>query len=297
MRSVALALVTLSLSAWAHPDHSVDETQNRPAARMQNEVTIRVEGSLRIIDSNGIPDHDTGAFPNRSNPNTITTQQQHFEMPVAPVAAPTPLPGAHMRIGVALNGIVFDPVTAEFWAGNPWWNYEATVGKQRLLGLDNQNAHVQPDGTYHYHGLPTDLVKKLGADRAMVQIGWAADGFPIYGPIAYKEAYNAAGPVAQMKTSYRLKEGMRPAPPQGPGGKYDGTFGIDFEYVAGSGDLDECNGRYGVTPEFPSGTYYYVLTEEFPFIPRLFRAIPNPTFLHQPPGSLAPPRGRHRART
>ena len=56
-----------------------------------------------------------------------------------------------------------------------------------------------------------------------------------------------------------------------PGGKYDGTFTADYEYVAGSGDLDECNGRFGVTPEYPQGIYYYCITEEFPQLARQWR--------------------------
>ena len=66
-----------------------------------------------------------------------------------------------------------------------------------------------------------------------------------------------------------------------PTGKPDGSFGLDFEYVAGSGDLDEFGGRTGVTPEFPQGTYYYVMTEEYPFIPRKFKGTPDPSFSKQ----------------
>ena len=47
-----------------------------------------------------------------------------------------------------------------------------------------------------------------------------------------------------------------------------GTFTQDFEYVAGLGDLDECNGRFGVTPEFPNGIYHYYITDAFPYIQR-----------------------------
>ena len=36
-----------------------------------------------------------------------------------------------------------------------------------------------------------------------------------------------------------------------------------------------------MTPEFPKGTYYYVLTEEFPFIPRKFKGTPDPSFSKQ----------------
>jgi hypothetical protein len=90
---------------------------------------------------------------------------------------------------------------------------------------------------------------------------------------------------------YHLKAGSRPEKPQGPGGKYDGAFTADYEYVAGSGDLDECNGRTGVTPEFPDGTYYYCVSEELPFVARAWRGTPDRSFMKWRPGSR-PPGGR-----
>ena len=50
-----------------------------------------------------------------------------------------------------------------------------------------------------------------------------------------------------------------------------GAFTQDYEYVDGLGDLDQCNGRYGVTPEFPDGIYYYVVTDNFPFFTRCLK--------------------------
>ena len=84
-----------------------------------------------------------------------------------------------------------------------------------------------------------------------------------------------------MKSSWRLKAGNRPD--DGPGGRYDGTFSADYEYVEDLGDLDECNGRFGVTPEYPDGTYYYVITEDFPVIPRCFKGRPDKSFTIGPP--------------
>jgi predicted permease len=192
--------------------------------------------------------------------------------------------------GVALNGVVFDPGTAEFWRDDPslGWRMEA-IGGPRDLGLDRNNAHVQPTGAYHYHAIPIGLLEKLGGANAKkpVLLGWAADGFPIYSPLSYADAKDPKSKLKVLKSSYRLKSGNRPSQPDAPGGTYDGAYTRDWEYVAGSGDLDECNGRFGVTPEFPDGTYYYVLTEQFPFVPRLFRGDADPSFRKQdgpPPG-------------
>ncbi|NNJ28014.1 hypothetical protein LzC2_41250 [Planctomycetes bacterium LzC2] len=153
------------------------------------------------------------------------------------------------------------------------------------LGLDENHAHVQPTGAYHYHGLPTGLLKNLGwkAGAHSPLIGWAADGFPIYAKTGYADADDASSDVKELKSSYRLKEGRRPGGEGQPKGKYDGTFTQDYEYVAGSGDLDECNGRQCVTPEFPEGTYAYFLTDDWPVVPRQFRGTPSEDFFRGPP--------------
>jgi hypothetical protein len=41
----------------------------------------------------------------------------------------------------------------------------------------------------------------------------------------------------------------------------------------GSGDLDECNGRMGVTPEFPDGIYHYYATDSYPFFQRCVKGL------------------------
>jgi hypothetical protein len=61
-----------------------------------------------------------------------------------------------------------------------------------------------------------------------------------------------------------------------------GTFLQDYEYVAGLGDLDECNGRVGVTPEFPNGTYHYYATDTYPYLQRCVKGTATTTGA-QPP--------------
>ena len=304
---VAWLLIGVASPAMGHPGHDEQPTGGATTgakSSLKNSVEITTADGYRTITSNGIPDHATGAFPNRNNPNTIAPQQYRFRVPLEPKAGDRPTPMRGSLFGVALNGVVFDPGTAEFWNNDrrAGWNYEALGGGMNL-GLDANRAHVQPSGAYHYHGIPAGLVEQLvkgapGAARQqqggkrMLLIGYAADGFPIYGPSAYADANDPSSPLKVMKSSYRLKSGTRQGGAEGPGGKYDGAFTADFEYVPGAGDLDECNGRTGVTPEYPAGTYYYVLTEQFPFIPRLFRGTPDESFRKtEGPGGRGGPGG------
>jgi hypothetical protein len=279
------AVLASTAPCHAHADHAAADA-NKPL------VKIEVREGFRYITSNGLPDHTPGAFPNRRNPNSIAPQHYEFRVTTTPKVFEQPQESRGVLFGVALNGVVFDPGTAEYWRDDRslGWRMEA-IGGPRDLGLDRHNAHVQPQGAYHYHSIPIGLVEKNGGRNAKepVLLGWAADGFPIYSPLSYGDAKDAKSGLKVLKSSYQLKSGSRPSQPDGPGGKYDGAYTRDWEYVAGSGDLDECNGRVGVTPEFPQGTYYYVLTEQFPFVPRLFRGEADSSFRKQdgpPAGSL-----------
>lgn len=269
LRIAALTLASVSLAA---------------SSRLPpNAVSVTTEGEYRRIQANGIPNHEPGAFPNRNNPNSISAQRYDYKVPLHPQVAAQPTPYRMQPFGIAVNGIVFDPFAAEWWNSSPDWQYEPHGGAINL-GLDKSNAHVQPTGAYHYHGIPVGLMEKLGGGQTkMTLLGWAADGFPIYGPWGHSDASNASSPLKQLTPSYAVKKGQRPK--NSPGGRYDGSFVQDYEYLAGSGDLDESNGRQGVTPEFPEGTYYYVLTDAYPFIPRQFAGTPDASFERRgPPG-------------
>ena len=250
------------------------------AQMAQPQIKIEVRDGIRYITANGIPNHQTGQFPNRSNPNSIAPQKYTFKMTSQPKENEQSIPMGHQNFGVATNGVPFDPLTAEYWNGDRAWNYEAIFQGKGSLGIDEANAHVQPSGAYHYHSVPVPLVTD---PTRMTLVGWAADGFPIYGPYGPADPLDPNSPVKALKGSYQLKQGNRPA--NSPGGKYDGRFTADWEYKPKSGDLDECNGRLGFTAEFPKGTYYYVVTEDYPYVPRMFRGTPDPSFQRGPGGA------------
>lgn len=82
-------------------------------------------------------------------------------------------------------------------------------------------------------------------------IGWAYDGNPIYGAYGYSDPQNVNSNPKSLVSGYILNTSYvdRPSYPEG-------FFVDDYEYN-GSGDLDENNGRFCKTPEFPLGTYAY----------------------------------------
>jgi hypothetical protein len=119
----------------------------------------------------------------------------------------------------------------------------------------------------------------------MTLIGWASDGFPVYARYGYANPEDSQSQLKALTTSYRLKSQADENRPNtltailgGPNATNNinkpipmGAFTQDYEYVEGLGDLDECNGIFGVTPEFPDGIYYYVVTDDFPFFTRCLK--------------------------
>ena len=273
------------------------ETGQLPPARgtgtnAESQVRFGVQGGMRVVTANGLPDHVTGRFPNRGNPNVVSEQDYTFRMALDPAPPSGPVDSIDdiyrdngTLFGVALNGVPFEPATGMNWTpegirrgGRPGdWVFEA-IGGSVDFGIDHANAHVQRTGAYHYHGIPVPMVR----NGQPTLVGYAADGYPIYGPMGYQDPLDAGSPVITLRPSWQLKTTARPGPPDGPGGLPDGRFTADFVFAPGSGDLDYLNGRFGVTPEYPGGVYHYVLTDGFPHVPRGFAAAPDPSFRRMP---------------
>jgi hypothetical protein len=240
-----------------------------PTVNLTSTSASTCTSTQREITGNGVPDHEVGAFPNSGNPNSIAAVTVRFPHPITPALTGSTTSVAHV-VGYAHNSVKFDPATAESYQNAGVWKIEALNQTYFAFGVDSSNAHVQPDGAYHYHGIPEKYLTKLGKGQAMTLVGWAIDGFPIYARYGYTKASDATSGIKVIKSSYRMKttpDSGRPSTSSVP----MGTFTQDYEYVAGLGDLDECNGRTGVTPEFPNGIYHYYVTDDYPYIQRCIK--------------------------
>ncbi|MBO37993.1 MAG: YHYH protein [Rhodospirillaceae bacterium] len=228
-------------------------------AASSNQIVVKVDDGQRCFLTNGIPDHPTGDFPNRGNPNTISEQEIHVCVTTSPIKKQS-ITQIRGTLGIAINGVQFRPNTAGSWDpysrrghsrhGDRNWTIDI-FGARGRLGLDFNNAHVGRGGLYHYHGVPTSLLKKSASSL----LGYAGDGFEIH--------YVKDG----KQSGWALKKGNRPS---GPLGMYDGTYNEDYVYEGGEGKLDQCNGGN------LRGKYVYFITDTYPFLPRcLYGEVSN----------------------
>ena len=167
------------------------------------------------------------------------------------------------------------------------WNRDAIPAER--AGFDCSKAHPAM-GNYHHHQNPSafkldlnvvsDICNLYDADGLYVidstrhspLIGYAYDGFPIYGAYGYKNT-NGTGGIARIKSGYKLRNiTVRTEWANGTnvddGPDIDATYFLgyfreDYEFISqplSEGYLDEHNGRVCITPEYPNGTYAYFAT-------------------------------------
>ncbi|MEZ8822855.1 YHYH protein [Vibrio amylolyticus] len=249
---------------------------------------VSSSGSECIIQSNAIPNHDFNDS-SASFATNVSEQSLSYQFTRAPIntASNTAL-SLGTSEAILLNGVKIDLLAAACYnvggqalgeekigCGqdeiNHPWRYDP-MSPLNGFGTDGHNAHVQPTGEYHYHGNPIALfIQDCTGGEASPVIGFAADGFPVYGSCFYDSATST---VRKATSSYQIKSGARQTvsgyttPTAGTGSvvsnNYDGQFRGDWEYVVALGDLDECNGMT------VNGQYGYYVTDTFPWVLNCF---------------------------
>jgi hypothetical protein len=235
------------------------------------------------ITANDIPNYDFNDGSGRFA-DPVATQNISFSIPRNPQpAASTTELSLLTYNAVMLNGVVLDEVANGCYKpddagadekGNVangcglWVDWRLDPMGTVNFGTDSHNAHVQPGGVYHYHGNPMALFDPQETAQGSPVIGFAADGYPIYGP-HYIDA--TTGEMLEATSGYTLKTGDRPTGDTSPGGSYDGTYIQDYEFTD-AGTLDECN---GMTVD---GQYGYYVTSSYPYVMGCYTGTPSLSF-------------------
>ncbi|MDB9914140.1 YHYH protein [Flavobacteriaceae bacterium] len=252
------------------------------------------------ITATGIPAYITGPFLD-GNPSLAQNQNAIYKLPLTPIentGTPTATNGGN--IGIFINGVsLFDYRDGVAWNnntmslcggppggnppcpggpnGNQDWNRDAIPAE--MGGFDCNKAHPAM-GNYHHHQNPSafnlDLIivsnicETYPADGLYVidteshspLIGFAYDGFPIYGAYGFANA-DGTGGIVKINSSYELPGATtRLNGPDVNNTYFEGYFREDYNYVSHPEEfyLDEHNGRFAITPEYPEGIYAYYAT-------------------------------------
>jgi hypothetical protein len=275
-------------TVWKEADGTTGSSPNAEwTANIENTIadvnTIAYNSDYVYIRTSGIPSHSIGRTGNDPNPAIPGDLDATYRVSLNPTPATVNVETSLANIGVAINGAgiynwsdgsYWDANTNQLTMGGPGggqrsnWNTNALWA--RANGFDEAGGH--PSGgpgqalnraTYHYHQDPYGLEAQVDADnngtRHSPVIGFAFDGYPIYGPYAYANGSDDSDGFQQMTSSYQLID-SRPSDGPSEADFELGSFAEDFEYVAGSGTLNEFNMDFVVTPEFPNGTWAYFTT-------------------------------------
>ena len=260
------------------------------------------------IHTTGVPGYPSGPFQD-GNPSQATNQSAIYKIPLSPKEnTGTKTATTAGNIGVFVNGVsLFDFRDDVAWntstnslcggPGNPPcpggmgtiqpWNRDAVLAEMK--GFDCSKAHPAM-GNYHHHQNPSafKLDKKvissicnlydsdglyiIDSTQHSPLLGFAYDGFPIYGPYGYANV-DGTGGIKRIKSGYQLRnitvrthhaDGKDVNDGPAVSTTYPlGYFREDYEFVnhpSQSDYLDIYNGRFCVTPEYPEGIYCYYAT-------------------------------------
>ena len=247
-----------------------------------HESCTEVKENVRYIFSNGIPPHEYGPFGGIA---TLEAQENDFSSCAYPngisssvtelIEDPTS-PGCSNGIvfGLTIKGIHYSPFARLYWV-NPNTGEENKNFIEEadfVLNIDKNGGHVNSVNLYHYHNISKQYYAdslKIDSTKHSPIVGYAADGFPIYYKYLYSNTNDSSSSIKGYSSSYQLKSGNRTGDGvSAPNGAYDGRYVQDYEYVDTLSELGICGNHFAVTPEYPEGTHFYVLTDEWPFIPR-----------------------------
>lgn len=231
-----------------------NKTGNMYKGILTDVEAVYYSASTVYVKTSGVPNYyaDGVSVNNAKDLNAV------WVLPRVPSPAATPTGFAGGQSGLLYDGSVcFTPGDARSYMNAGVWNQLAYYFEG--ADMDVSNGHSTPTNMYHHHFDDLKL-HTFDSTKHSPIVGYAWDGYPIYGPYAYKNT-DGTGGIKRMVSSYSTKTYTTRTSGPAVGGSYPiGCYIEDWQYTASSGDLDEHNGRFCITPEYPSGTYAYFTT-------------------------------------
>ena len=234
-----------------------------------NVLLVQYSATEVYVTCNSIPNYAIG--PWLPDPNIASPQYFLCEFPRTPSQDTANAIWTYLGpIGMWSNGVaIYNQKDGNYWknatmtfgmgedTSGSGWNRNALVFEGN--SFDDCLGHPDQSGCYHNHVNPKCLYNDADSTHHSPIIGYAFDGFPIYGAYGYASAMTP-GTVKRMQSSYVVSTASSRLAGPSVATYPMGNMCEDYVYTPGAGDLDYYNGRYCVTPDYPSGTYAYFVT-------------------------------------
>jgi len=283
---IGFAQLTPDVTSWIINTTNAVGYANIPS----NVQTVQYSVTQVYVSSTCIPGYSIG--PWNANPNVPVNQNFVYKITRSPQQnLNNPIATGLGHIGVWSNGVsVFNFKDGMSYNNAGVWNRNALYYEG--ASFDACLGHPAPNGEYHNHVNPTCLYNDADSLNHSPIIGYAFDGFPIYGAYAYTNV-NGTGSIKRMKSSYWLSTNTTRTNGPAVNAQYPaGCYCEDYTYIPVLGDLDEHNGRFCITPDYPNGTYCYFVTIDAQLYPT-FPFVLGPTYYGTVPAGNLGPNGGH----
>jgi len=279
---------------------------------LESQLTITADSEQCTFTSNNIPNHDVGEATSTGKNFSSIVQTNTIDyvvnVPRLPQKGSNAIYVQKVAAKLTLNGMLLNGVDLDMdsaFCYHPDINAPLNVGlgtrqqcglnadwyavpayNKDIVTTDKFTGHAF-DGRYHYHGDNNGLSTVITSDSVSVDnenidpsgspvIGFAPDGFPIYGHYFYD---SATSEVREAKSSWTTlttervttADAIVDAPTIATHPR--GMFVEDWEYQQDHGDLDECNGMTDVY-----GNYGYYYTKTYPYGPICTLGTPDSSF-------------------
>ncbi len=151
-------------------------------AGFSNKVTVTCENGHAHVSADTYPDHPLMIGIVNSN-EQVPIPAADYSVPIPLVATPGSTPKTRdSSLAIAVNGVpIYDYTGGGEMSVNDLYHHQTQHDTLLTQQLDICGGHAGRGDDYHYHVAPTcmiDAMKNSGDDAIL---GWAFDGFPLYG--------------------------------------------------------------------------------------------------------------------
>ena len=259
------------------------------ASGLTNVQEVNYSSTFVYVKTEDIPSWIPILYDWPNNPWFAVPMNYQFRFRLSPIPNVGPeTKTGYGHIGLWKNGCsIYNPKDAKSYQDSSVWFQNAWFWEHLIAEtFDSCIGHPNGSGEYHTHVSPACLYDITDSTQVSPLVGYAFDSYPIYGGYGYTNPLDTTSAVKRLKSSYRLRNiTARTTLPDGtvlPLSRYGptidtnttslnplnnspvaaplGAYMEDYDYVPGLGDLDEHNGRFCITKEYPNGIYAYFTT-------------------------------------